>query len=125
VALPPRLEKEIEELRAERQVDVVEDGDWISVIIPAFALGEGYTQSSSDLLIRTQRIYPDAGPDMFWLDVGVLLTDGRPPQAAESIELYQGRNWRRFSWHRQRWEPSIDNLHGYLEFIRSRLREQK
>jgi hypothetical protein len=90
VALPPRLEKEIEELRAERQVDVVEDGDWISVIIPAFALGEGYTQSSSDLLIRTQRIYPDAGPDMFWLDVGVLLTDGRPPQAAESIELYQG-----------------------------------
>jgi Prokaryotic E2 family E len=125
VALPPKLEKEIGELRAEYPVDVFEDGDWINVVIPAFALGEGYSLPTSDLLIRAQRTYPDAGPDMFWLEVGVLLLNGQPPQSAEPIETYQGRTWRRFSWHRQRWEPSIDNLHGYLEFIRRRLKEKK
>jgi hypothetical protein len=125
VALPPRLDKEIQELRAERQVDVIEEGDWINIVIPAFALGEGYAVTSSDLLIRVQRTYPDAGPDMFWLDVAVVLANGQLPQSADPIERYQGRDWRRFSWHRARWDPSVDNLHGYLEFIRKRLREKK
>jgi hypothetical protein len=125
VALPPRLEKELQELRAARRVEIVEGSDWIYVVIPGFTLGEGFSVASSDLLIRLQRSYPDAGPDMFWVDVSVLLANGQPPQAAESLEDHIGRRWRRFSWHRQGWNPSVDNLHGYLEFIRRRLREKK
>jgi hypothetical protein len=106
-------------------VDVVEDGAWINLVISTFPLGEGYTKASSALLIRVQRTYPDAGPDMFWLDVGVMLASGGVPQAAQAIETHSGKQWRRFSWHRTTWNPSVDNLHGYLEFIRKRLREKK
>ena len=125
MALPPRLEGEIRELRADYQIDVLEEGDWISIVIHSFPLGDGYTVPFADLLIRAQRTYPDSGPDMFWLDVSVLLAGGQVPQAADSQEVHVSRNWRRFSWHRARWEPSVDNLHGYLEFIRRRLREKK
>jgi hypothetical protein len=125
VPLPPRLEKELVELRKEFTLDIAEDGDWIDIVIDDYPLGEGFNVNSSRLLIRAQRTYPDAGPDMFWLETKVLLANGRPPQAAEAIEMYRGQGWRRFSWHRQKWTPSVDNLHGYLEFIRRRLREKK
>ena len=125
MALPPKLEREVQELRSGQRVDVSEDGDWINIVIPEFALGKGFNVASSDLLIRVQRTYPDAGPDMFWVDVSVTLANGQPPQSAEAVETYGGRNWRRFSWHRQGWNPSVDNLHGYVEFIRRRLREKK
>ena len=125
MALPPRLEQEVQALRDQYQVEVCEEGDWINLTFVNFPIGDGFSVASSNLLIRVQRTYPDAGPDMFWLDVAVLLSNGRPPQAAESVESYLGRSWRRFSWHRQSWNPSIDNLHGYLEFIRRRLRENK
>lgn len=125
MALPPRLEKELQELGAVQQIDVIEDGDWINVLIRAFALGDGFSVATSDLLIRVQRSYPDSGPDMFWVDLSVLLPNGQPPQAAEATEIYMDRSWRRFSWHRQGWNPTIDNFHSYLEFIRRRLREKK
>ena len=125
MALPPKLEKELEELRSGYQIAVSEDADWINVILSPFSLGEGFSVPSSDLLLRVQRSYPDAGPDMFWLDVNVTLVNGQLPQSAESIEPYAKRNWRRFSWHHQSWNPSVDNLHGYLEFVRRRLREKR
>jgi E2/UBC family protein E len=126
LALPPRLDKELEELRSEYQVDVSEEGDWINLIFRNFPLGEGFNVVSSDLLVRIQRTYPDAGPDMFWLDTKVTLSSGQAPQNAEAIEgPYTGRTWRRFSWHRQIWNPSVENLQSYLEFIRRRLREKK
>lgn len=125
VALPPRLERELAELRSVHAIDACEDGGWINLIFHAFPIGEGFKLASSDLLIRVQRSYPDSGPDMFWLETGVLLADGRAPQAATSIETYQGRSWRRFSWHHKTWNPAIDNLYGYLEFVRQRLREKK
>ena len=125
MALPPRLEKEVQELREVRVVYVTEDSDYINLVLPKFPLGEGFNVPDSDLLIRVQRMYPEAKPDMFWVDATVLLAGGQIPQAAESVELYAGRKWRRFSWHCQHWNPSIDNMHSYLEFIRRRLKEKK
>jgi hypothetical protein len=125
VTLPPRLDKEIAELLQEHAVNVQEEGDHIAIILPSFKLGEGFNKASSDLLIQVPRSYPDAGPDMFWLDVDITLANGSIPQSAESTATLSGRNWRRFSWHRAAWNPSVDNLHGYLEFIRRRLREKK
>jgi hypothetical protein len=125
VALPPRLQKEIDELRDTYAITIVEQGDCINLIFAKFPLGEGYSCANSDLLVRIPRIYPDAGPDMFWLERNVLLANGQEAQNSQSIESYATREWRRFSWHRSAWNPTVDNLHGYLEFIRRRLKEKK
>lgn len=126
VSIPPKLQKELEELNREHQVGVSEEGDWINLIFSQFPLGDGFSATTSDLLIRVPRSYPDAGPDMFWLDQSLTLAGGQVPQNADSIEgPYAGRKWRRFSWHRKRWNSSVDNIHGHLEFIRRRLREKR
>lgn len=123
--LPPKLEQELTELRAEYQIQVVEDAEFICLIFSTFPLGDGFTLPSSDLLLRVPRSYNDAGPDMFWTSPEVLLSGGGVPQNADSLEDYCGRKWRRFSWHRGGWNPTCDNLHGHMEFIRRRLREKK
>lgn len=125
VTLPPRFEKELEELRGTLTVDVAEEGDSVLVTIRAFPLGDGYNKAASDLLLQIPRSYPDAAPDMFWLEQDVTLASGAIPQSAEATATIAGRSWRRFSWHRASWNPSVDNLHGQLEFIRRRLSEKK
>lgn len=125
MSLPPRLEKELAELREVYALDVAEEADSILVIIRSFPLGDGYNKAASDLLLQVPRSYPDAGPDMFWVDLDVTLASGGIPQSAEATNPFVGRTWRRFSWHRAGWNPAIDNLHGYLEFICRRLREKK
>jgi hypothetical protein len=126
--LPPRLEQELNELRAQHQIEVTEEADLINVVFAGFALGEGWTLTHSDLLLRIPRSYADAGPDMFWMNPEVKLAGGQLPQAGEPVERLINRDWRRFSWHRppsSPWNPNVDNLHGHLEFIRKRLREKK
>jgi Prokaryotic E2 family E len=126
VPLPPRLEKELAELRREYpDLNVIEEGPWIGVVFPEFSLGDGFNVRSSDLLVLLQLTYPDSGTDMFWLQKGVSLANGQCPQSAESVEQYFGREWRRFSWHRRGWNPSVDNLQSHLEFVRRRLNEKK
>lgn len=125
VSIPPKLEREIAELKTDHQLEVHDDGDWISLVFMTFDLGTGFNQATSNLLLRVPRSYPDAGPDMFWVDPSVTLASGQVPQSAEALENYLGRTWRRFSWHRSRWNPLVDNIHGHLEFIRRRLREKK
>lgn len=127
MTLPPKLERELEELRADNEVEVVEDPDFVNVILKGFPLGDGYSALQSDLLIRVPRSYPDAGLDMFWVAPEITLSSGQIPQNGDTMEIYVGRNWRRFSWHRQGspWNPTVDNMHGHIEFIRRRLREKK
>ncbi len=125
MALPPKLEKELEELRRERPVTIVENGNTIFVIFPAFPLGDGFKVLTADLLLQVPRSYPDAGLDMFWLEPAVILASGQCPLNADLLETYVGRQWRRFSWHRRGWNASVDNLHGHLEFVRRRLRERR
>ncbi len=97
----------------------------MDVVLKDFELGEGFTVAKTELLIRVPKTYPDAGPDMFWTKPDVMLASGQVPQAAESIENYLGRPWRRFSWHRKSWNPIVDNLTATIEFVRKRLREKK
>jgi hypothetical protein len=127
MTLPPRLQRELDELKLGHEIEVTEDPDFINLIFKNFKLGDGYSRATSDLLLRMPRSYPDAGPDMFWVSPEVTLASGSLPQAAESVENYLGRNWRRFSWHRpgNKWNPTVDNLHGQIEFIDRRLREKK
>lgn len=125
MTLPPRLERELGELRQSYSIEVVEDPDFVNLVFSAFPLGDGYSVRETELLLRVPRSFPDTGPDMFWVNTQVALASGQNPQAADSIESFFGKPWRRFSWHRQGWNPNIDNLHGHMEFIHRRLREAK
>jgi hypothetical protein len=126
MVLPPRLKRELDELQDSYGIEIVHEADVIHIIVADFPLGEGYNKRTSRLLLRVPRSYPDAGPDMFWVEPDVVLSSGAVPEAADSVESYIGGRWRRFSWHRQGgWHSTVDNLHSYLEFIRRRLKEQK
>lgn len=126
MAVPPKLEKEIGELRATYSLDVVEDSEFINLIFKDFPLAEGFSTPSSDLLLRVPKSYPDAGPDMFYTDTAVTLSSGELAKNTDSIEPFVGRNWRRFSWHRQQpWNPIVDNMHSCVEFIHCRLRKNE
>lgn len=124
MALPSALESELEELRKCQDVEAVEQADVINLILKNFGLGEGYSPTVADLLLRVPRSYPDAGPDMFWLNPRVTLANGACPQAAEANETHVGKTWQRFSWHRSQWKPTVDNIHSQIEFIRRRLHER-
>ena len=83
--LPPRLEQELNELRAQHQIEVTEEADLINVVFAGFALGDGWALTHSDLLLRIPRSYADAGPDMFWMNPDVKLAGGQLPQAGEPV----------------------------------------
>jgi hypothetical protein len=126
MALLPRLEKELDELRREHTIEVTEGPAEICIVLRDFGIGPGYNVPSTDLLIRIPKSYPDAAPDMFWVRPDLLLEGGATPQAAESIEAYIGRTWRRFSWHwPPPWNPNLGNLSTFVTFIRRRLSEKK
>ena len=118
MALPPRLVAEIAEL--ELRPEITEDGSVINLVFRNYPIPPGYNSSSTDLLIRVPRSYPDAGPDMFWTSPSLTLANGAEPQSGNSIETYLDRQWRRFSWHII-WKPTVDNLAAYIHFVRRRL----
>lgn len=122
--LPPRLSQELGLVQVHHAVEVVEGPDFIEVIFPDFPTGPAFNEPATTLLVRVPRAYPDAGLDMFWTDVSLTLAGGQAPQAAEVIEQYAGRSWRRFSWHHNGWNSAMHNLQTYLEFVRRRFRER-
>jgi hypothetical protein len=122
--LPAKLAKEVQDLRTHYELESLEEADFVNVIISGFPTGDGYNSSTTTLLLRVPRAYPDAGMDMFWTDVALLLANGKVPQSADSIETYAGRQWRRFSWHHNGWQPSAQSLGAYLEFVRRRFRAE-
>lgn len=122
--LPPRLTSDVAELQRTHSVQVVEESDFINVIVEEFPTGEAYNRPTTTLLLRVPRAFPDAGLDMFWTDPSLLLNTGAIPQAAEGVETYSGRTWRRFSWHTNGWSPASQSLPAYLEFVRRRFRAQ-
>jgi hypothetical protein len=123
--VPPRLEKEINELRKQWEIELYEDADFVALVLKNFPVGNGYSVANCDLLLKVPKSYPDAGPDMFWTDPRLTLANGQIPQSGEAIEAFIGGQWRRFSWHRSSWNPNVDNMHGHVEFVRKRLRDLK
>ena len=125
MALSPKLTSELSGLKAEYQIEVSEDGSCVNLVFKEFPLGTGFNRPSADLLLRVPLSYPDSGLDMFWTEPGVLLSDGRVPQNANTEEIYANRRWQRFSWHHNRWNSVTDNIDSYLEFVRYRLKQKQ
>lgn len=118
------LRQHVDELSAEVGViaEIQQDGSQVFIILRAVPLPPGaYKVDTTDVLFIADAQYPLSAMDMFWTDVEVLRADGSVPQAADSIETYAGRQWRRFSWHRNGiWKPSGNPLLDHYEFIRDR-----
>jgi hypothetical protein len=104
------------------QGDVIEEGIRLYVLLHKLPLPEGLFQlDESDVLFMTDQQYPLSAMDMFLTEVGVVRPDGSIPQNAESIEAYIGREWRRFSWHRnEAWNSTGNPLLHHYAFMEAR-----
>jgi hypothetical protein len=117
-----QLKTELEELVGRGySVDAVDAEGWAIVIFHDYPIVPGFTKSKTELLLKIPLSYPNGQPDMFWTDKDLVLVNGAVPKSAELIETTQGKEWRRFSWHPQKWNPGVDDLRTYLEFVNNRL----
>ncbi len=101
------------------QTEVVDEGSRLFVVLKAVQPPAGvFALDSTDVLFMTDRMYPLSAMDMFWTDVGLTRVDGRIPQGASSLETYMGRQWRRFSWHRNGvWNPNRNGVLDHFAFV--------
>lgn len=120
--LPEQLVQEVDELReAGYSIDLVAESGFANAVIQAYEVPPGYNKSHTDLLLRLPMSYPNGKPDMFWTETDLTLKGGEIPKRANTVQTHLERQWRRFSWHPQRWNPGSDNLRTYLEFVNTRL----
>jgi Prokaryotic E2 family E len=92
--------------------------------IEKFPVGAGLAPEEVTLLLRLPPGFPDATPDMFWVDPPLRTVAGATIRGTESIEQHAGRAWQRWSRHIQgQWRPGIDNLSTYLFYVRRCLHE--
>lgn len=107
--------------------EIFEDGSKIYITFKDFPLPSGlYNMNKTDLLIFTTPYYSNAGFDMFWTDKCLKLNNGNTPQCADLIEKYLGKDWRRFSYHpynSKPWNPSEDDISGFITYVQQRLRK--
>ena len=125
--IPDELNKDIELLKEQGYVnEIVEESGRIYIVFKNYPLpDEVYNLLKTDLLIYTTPQYPNAGFDMFWVDETLTLKNKTLPQNGDSIEVYLGRRWRRFSYHpynAKPWNPSEDNIVSYMSYVEQRLR---
>lgn len=99
------------------------EGTQLLVILQSVPLPGGtYAVDTSDVLFLADAQYPLSAMDMFWTDPAVVLASGSVPNAADQIETYGDRQWRRFSWHRNGvWRPHGNPLLDHFEFMQARL----
>ena len=120
--MPDFLLEEIESLRrGGLKVERSEAEGWFNVVFLGYPLPPGYNKPAADLLLKLPLSYRNGKPDMFWTDVDLRLQNGNIPRSADSVERALDREWRRFSWHPQDWNPATDDLQTYLEFVNRRL----
>lgn len=104
--------------------EVTEGGSVMThLVIHDYELPAGFNISKTKLLLRLPTDFPDAAPDMFWVEPEVRLTatNSYPAQADQFQEWpgFSGR-WQRFSRHfqGQAWRPGVDDLQTWLGAIR-------
>lgn len=102
-----------------RPADVVVDGGFVTLVIHEYPLPAGIEPRSTTLLLRLPPGFPDAAPDMFWVDPPVRGPGGAAIPGTESSQTFLDRTWQRWSRHIQgQWRPGVDNLATYLAYVR-------
>lgn len=102
--------------------EVVHDGTAAGVVLKAFPLPAGvFDHETADILIQLPTGYPDACPDMFFVNPRIRFRDGRTPLNTEVDQVFAGRNWQRWSRHSQDWRPGVDGLRTMVARVRRAL----
>ena len=99
--------------------EVAADGGFVAVVLRDVAMPSGIDPETSSILIRLPPGFPDAAPDMFWLDPPVKGPGSQLIPGTESTQSLLGRTWQRWSRHIQhQWRPGVDSLATYLAYVR-------
>jgi hypothetical protein len=98
---------------------------WTFLVVHDYPIPEGFTPNVTRLLVKLPPLFPDAAPDMFWLNPHVRTSSGAMPQGA-SVEAVMDGQWQRFSWHLQpgAWQPGISTLRDFMRCVRARLEKR-
>lgn len=96
------------------------------ITLPALAVPQGWSASSTAVWFVVPSGYPAAQPDCFWASHDLRLANGSVP--ANSGEqavpvLHVPALW--FSWHLSAWRPSHDNVTTYARFILRRFEDAR
>lgn len=85
------------------------------VIIPDFAIPDGYNHRSVSAALRIPPSYPDDQIDMVYFYPGLALTNGRAINRLTSL-MIDGKEYQQWSRHRQQdeWRPGIDTIGTHL-----------
>jgi hypothetical protein len=108
-------------------VEVIEEGGQLFVLLRKVPLPSGlFRLTSTDVLFITDQQYPLSALDMFWTEPDAIRPDGSIPQNADSMQTYLGRQWRRYSWHRNGvWNPARNGILDHFAFMESRWAAEK
>ena len=125
--LPSQLDEEVRALCEGGLTATLSEADGMAnVLIANYPIRpRHYNKTSIELLLRLPLSYPNGKPDMFWADEDFVLKGGGVPKGADQFETHLGKRRRRFSWHLSSWNPGIDNLLTFLEFVENRLAKQE
>lgn len=122
--LPPSLQTDIQTLEEDGYtISAERDGSTVYVVFEDYSLPAKYSPDQTDLLVKVPLPYPDSKIDMFWTELDVRGPNGLPEKAGHTHEFI-GREWRRFSWHRNEdWNPAYHDLIDHMEFVKARFSE--
>lgn len=99
--------------------EVQDEPGFVCILIKDFRLPAGLRPDTTTLLLRLPLGFPDATPDMFWLDPPATSPESGIIPGTELTEIHVGRRWQRWSRHIQgQWRPGVDNLRTYLAYVR-------
>ena len=94
---------------------------WVWLVLHSFPVPAPFEPGTVKLLVKLPPTFPDAAPDMFWVEPHLRLASGGIP-AGTSTEALLGRPWQRFSWHLQAgaWQPGRSRLRDFVRCVRAR-----
>jgi hypothetical protein len=120
------LERHIEELQArypDATVTPVGNGTHV-VVLHGMPLPAGWNRPATDVAFVVPAGYPQAAPDCFWVNPGLALSHGGPPQnTGTNAAAGVPGDWLWFSWHPQGWNSNSSDLSTYANVVRRRLVE--
>jgi len=96
--------------------ETVLDGGRRWLILPAYLLPVGYTETIVDVAIEVPSAYPGAQLDMFYCHPPLALTSGKPIPQTQHTETVLGRTFQRWSRHRG-WDCAKDSLATHLALV--------
>ncbi len=104
--------------------EVYEEAGMTCLVLTAWPLPAGLSETAADVLLRFSAGYPDVAPDMWWVDPPLRLGNGGEIPNTQLTEIHLGRQWQRWSRHFApgQWQPGIDRLASYVALMSNELR---